>query len=189
MRSSKRHPIPVVILADPTCPAARDFRAGTSVHRDASGLSRCVAVRPSNSSKRVRRNYSETKRRQCDLPMLPPPAHATFWWCRLVATNHVRVGWRSSILRCTLPTTRKASPCPFQGHRASERRALSIEGRREFPLPADYIRPGLHQARVGGHTVAKATIMPPSHRSRDRSERGTCHDIASSPLRHPEATP
>ena len=104
-----------------------------SIRRGGFGWSRCVAVRPSNSSRPVRRNCAETKRKQCGLPMSPRPAHATFWLYRLVATSRLLAGWRFSILRYSLPTKPKASPSPSQGRPASGRRASSTGVRRGCP--------------------------------------------------------
>ncbi len=84
-----------------------------------------MPVRPSNSSKPVRRNYSATKRKQYGSPMWPQPAHGIFWSFQLVVTGRFQVGWRSSILRCTLPTTQRAKPNPFQERPASAATALS----------------------------------------------------------------
>jgi hypothetical protein len=63
-----------------------------SIRHGGSGWNRCVALRPSNSSRRLRRNCAETKRKQCGLPMLPQLAHVTFWSCRLVVIGRLRVG-------------------------------------------------------------------------------------------------
>jgi ATP-dependent exoDNAse (exonuclease V) beta subunit len=127
---------PVVILADPTCPAARDF---PSRHVDPARRLWLEPVCGCSPIELLEASQEELLRDQAEAVRLTYVAATrapTFWLYRLVGTSHFRVGWRSSILRCVLQTTRNVGSNPYQERPASAQRAFSTEARRGCPPTA-----------------------------------------------------
>ena len=125
-----------------------------SIRRGDFGSSRCVAARPSSSSRLPRRSWSETKRNRCGLPMLPQLAHAISWSCPLVATGRSKAGWRFSTLRYCPADDAKRQSEPVPGAPAFGNDSVVDRGPQGVEPAGGSVRPGLHSPRVGGHKVA-----------------------------------
>ena len=146
---------PIVILADPTCPVARDI---PSRHVDPSRrlwlepLCGCTPVELLDAAQEeLLRDQAESGAAYlcCRNSRTRSPGRARLW-----RQGSSTAGWRSSTRRYYPADDASASPSPFQERPAFGDESVVDRGPQGMEPAGGSVRPGLHRPRVGGHTVA-----------------------------------
>jgi UvrD-like helicase C-terminal domain len=125
---------PVVILADPTCPASRDTPSRHVVPSRKLWLEPLCGCSPIELIEAV---PAATKRRQCGLRTWRRHGRATCSWRRFVEMGRSAAGWKCSTRAYTLRNRRNGSRIVYLGPRRSGRKASSIADQRARLRPLD----------------------------------------------------